>query len=711
MHPTGSVVYALQSAQVVVASTAASAVIDTITGFTSPFGIAAHPAGGKVYVSDILAKDVKVISTGTNSIIDTIFIGGSPALVAFNPSGSRAYVSNVTDASVSVIDTATDLIIGTILAGGGPIGMAFLPDGSTMYVCNSFDDTVSVVDTATNMVVTTIPVGDNPQSADVRSDGSKLYVVNYDSHDVSVIDTATNTMLSAIPVGTSPGPRGRFIANPQSSTATTVLVGTGTMAMSIQSLHGTLDFDPGPFSVFGTAVDIDQAVSGVPMDVSLSLTAGKPYGFDFSFAASSSTLESFSLAGFGQIAMSPSNAHLTIQLQQPAGTVLPNGPIYSLVADLASGTFSGPFVLAATLGANTPAVPGSTVPVTTTAQLCPLGAVMDLPVTVKFTDVTAAGSTTVTGTCRTAASIPPNVDLDAGYLDFFFDVTTTAAFTPPVAICISYPDNDDNGIVDGLVVNELDLTLLHDAGGSGEFLPANNIDIDAENNRICGDVDSLSPFLLAATGIPKGFVPPDSDARTCEHKLLKQSANLLKAIIKCNRKAADAAFQGKTFDAATCETNARSKYDDKTAGLIGCPPCLLANANGVRDATESAAEAMTSGVYCSGTTTLGGDDFGFVPSDDAAAFCASQQGKNAAKLGKKLGKCYRKNVDAAFTSKSFDLDACLADENGAFDTAVGAIAGCPACAIANAAGTRNQIERLSVEMLSDVYCAGTSALP
>jgi hypothetical protein len=224
-------------------------------------------------------------------------------------------------------------------------------------------------------------------------------------------------------------------------------------------------------------------------------------------------------------------------------------------------------------------------------------------------------------------------------------------------------------------------------------------------------VDSLSPLLLAVEGVPKGFVPPDSDARTCEHRVLKQSADLLKAIIKCNRKAADAAFQGKTFDAATCEANARSSYDDKTAGLIGCPACLLANAAGVRDATESAAEAMTSGLYCAGTTTLGGDDVGFVPSDDAAAFCAEQHGKNAAKLGKKLGKCYRKNVDAAFKAKSFDLDACLADENGTFDAAVGAIAGCPACATANAPGTRNQIERFSVEILSDVYCAGASALP
>jgi hypothetical protein len=36
--------------------------------------------------------------------------------------------------------------------------------------------------------------------------------------------------------------------------------------------------------------------------------------------------------------------------------------------------------------------------------------------------------------------------------------------------------------------------------------------------------------------------------------------------------------------------------------------------------------------------------------------------------------------------------------------------GCPACATANAAGTRNQIERFSLEILSEVYCTGTTAL-
>lgn len=314
LHPTGSLLYVAPYSPPVlsVVSTATGAVIDTVSGFDYPLSIAAHPAGGKLYVADVVAAEVKVIGTGTNSIIKTIDSGMAPTFVAINPSGSRAYVANLVNASVSVIDTATDLIVDTVSTGNGPRGIAIHPDGATMYVCNSFDDSLSVVDTATDLVVTTVPVGDEPASVDVHPDGSKVYVVNNATDDVSVIDTATNTVLYQIPIGQLPTADGRFIAGAQSSMAATAVVGTGTLTITALSANGaTLDFNPGPFSVFGTAVDIDAALSGMPMNASALITAGTPAGFDFSFSATNTVLPAFALSGSGQAVLSGGRILLT----------------------------------------------------------------------------------------------------------------------------------------------------------------------------------------------------------------------------------------------------------------------------------------------------------------------------------------------------------------------------------------------------------------
>ncbi len=100
-------------------STATATVVDTIPQ-TQIYGIAAHPAGSKVYLVKADTDQVVVFNTITNSVVGTIPVGDQPAMAAFNPSGSRLYVSNRGDDTVSVIDTSTDLVIDTIAVGEAP---------------------------------------------------------------------------------------------------------------------------------------------------------------------------------------------------------------------------------------------------------------------------------------------------------------------------------------------------------------------------------------------------------------------------------------------------------------------------------------------------------------------------------------------------------------------------------------------------------------
>ena len=218
---------------------------------------------------------VAVVSTASNLVIDTIPVGDDPFMVAINPAGTRAYVSNRLGGTVSVIDTTTDLVIDTIPAGYLPVGVSVTPDGHALYVANYGDDTVTAVDVATGAAVATIPVGVQPSGVSVHPDGSRVYVANYGSDNVSVISTATNSELYRVPVCASPKAFGKFITGNETTAAVaTAVTGFMTLALLSPGNNGTLAFYPGPFSVFGTPVDVYSALGGVPMQLALGILGG-----------------------------------------------------------------------------------------------------------------------------------------------------------------------------------------------------------------------------------------------------------------------------------------------------------------------------------------------------------------------------------------------------------------------------------------------------
>jgi YVTN family beta-propeller protein len=90
-------------------------------------------------------------------------VGSGPIGVAVHPAGTRVYVTNYTCSTVSVLDTATNTVLGApIPVGSGPIGIDVHPAGTRVYVVNNGSDTVSVIDTATATVTATLPVGSGP---------------------------------------------------------------------------------------------------------------------------------------------------------------------------------------------------------------------------------------------------------------------------------------------------------------------------------------------------------------------------------------------------------------------------------------------------------------------------------------------------------------------------------------------------------------------
>lgn len=115
-------------------------------------------------------------------------------------------------------------------------------------------------------------------------------------------------------------------------------------------------------------------------------------------------------------------------------------------------------------------------------------------VSVTFDEVVTSGESAVIAQSNSEATLPGNFALSRGeFQATVLDIATTAEFTPPIRICSSYDDADDDGIVDGTDVPESELRLLH--GEDGSFVDR-TVSRDFEANVICAEVEHLSPFTV-----------------------------------------------------------------------------------------------------------------------------------------------------------------------------------------------------------------------
>lgn len=102
--------------------------------------------------------------------------------------------------------------------------------------------------------------------------------------------------------------------------------------------------------------------------------------------------------------------------------------------------------------------------------------------TLTFTEVVKEGHTTVASS--SSGPTPPS-GFKLGSPPLYYDISTTAEFTPPVIVCISYDETQFK--------NEKNLKLLHFENGAWVNVTTS---LDTVNNVICGQVSSFSEFAL-----------------------------------------------------------------------------------------------------------------------------------------------------------------------------------------------------------------------
>jgi hypothetical protein len=114
---------------------------------------------------------------------------------------------------------------------------------------------------------------------------------------------------------------------------------------------------------------------------------------------------------------------------------------------------------------------------------------------VSFTVVSSPGNTTVT-TSNSASPVPAGFNL--GNSPTYYDISTTATYNPPVIVCLSYDpaQYSDPGNV----------RLLHYESAAWTDVTISN---DTTNHIVCGEVTSLSPFVVAQSKYHfSGFFQP-----------------------------------------------------------------------------------------------------------------------------------------------------------------------------------------------------------
>jgi YVTN family beta-propeller protein len=188
-------------------------VIGTISGFTSPYGMAFKSDNNLLYVTNSRMlnnmSSISVINTTTDNFDAIIPIGNNPKAIIYNSANDLIYVTNSNSGVISIINTTTNLITDTInignFLGPGLSGIEVDPINNTIYVTNSGLNIISLINGTSNTVMGNISqmTGKffSPDGIAYNYDNGNLYVTNRGSDTVSVINSTTKTLVKIISTG------------------------------------------------------------------------------------------------------------------------------------------------------------------------------------------------------------------------------------------------------------------------------------------------------------------------------------------------------------------------------------------------------------------------------------------------------------------------------------------------------------------------------
>jgi YVTN family beta-propeller protein/cysteine-rich repeat protein len=183
---------------------AAGTVSATVPVGNGPWGVAVHPRGTELWITNRGGRSVSVIDLATRAVTATIIVGRVPLGIVFDASGTRAYVASYGDDRVDVIDTATRTVVTRFRVDRGPSSLILDPTGQTLWVASFGADILSALDPTSGRLLAHIRTPHKPLHLAIDADRGRLYVSNFGGGSVSVIGLVSRTVLTTIPVGRKP---------------------------------------------------------------------------------------------------------------------------------------------------------------------------------------------------------------------------------------------------------------------------------------------------------------------------------------------------------------------------------------------------------------------------------------------------------------------------------------------------------------------------
>jgi adhesin/invasin len=183
-----------------------------LTGFESPFDVAANATTNQVYVSSLAG--VAVIDGAVDVVRLVIAVGTGPKGVAVDTAANRIYVAVAADPlqrgpAIVPIDASKDLVdlADVVLLPAPGAGVAFNPNDGFVYVAIPTLQEVVVIDPkpgSARMVGEIRNLGKGPHRVAVDVRANLIYVTNRDDNNVSVINPVASKETARLQVGRTP---------------------------------------------------------------------------------------------------------------------------------------------------------------------------------------------------------------------------------------------------------------------------------------------------------------------------------------------------------------------------------------------------------------------------------------------------------------------------------------------------------------------------
>ncbi len=176
----------------------------TVPAGDGPWGIAVHPRGTELWVTNRQGRSVSVIDIASRAVVASIPVGRTPLGIAMDPTGARAYVASYGDDWIDVLDTASRTRVARFRADRGPSSIAFERSGQTLYVASFGADSVTALDPTTGRVLARVRTDHKPTQLAIDESRGRVYVTNLAGRSVTVIGVVSRTALTTIPVPGKP---------------------------------------------------------------------------------------------------------------------------------------------------------------------------------------------------------------------------------------------------------------------------------------------------------------------------------------------------------------------------------------------------------------------------------------------------------------------------------------------------------------------------